>query len=449
MSGAGKTQGGTRFVVFPQPPVGPGPHSSEIVSLSPQVGYVRPGPSDDRMYTIVPVDKVMTYDEIIEGVGGRRRFLPPWRGDVVRPVPPGPDGHFDHLSPNDPDFAAAHLYASTRFTMDVWEGYLGERIHWHFERRFPRLELVANRDRRVAKMGRGYLEVGLRQLPDSDVHDYALNFDVISHEVGHFILESITGRVRRRLATSAFHALHEMNADCLALITALHFDTVVDELLETTKGNIDTFNRLSRIGEFDRDRQIRLATNEFTLHDFIDGWESEHDLAMPLIGVFFDIFIDLYHETLLAAGAVSQELEELADRAEQDERLLPAVQAGFDAAYAQAPEVFRQALLDARDMGAHMLVQMWRRVRPEDFTFGQVAGWLYDLDRDTQNGRFHRLLRRNLELRGIGLVEPGPHRGRITPHRRVLAPRQVQKAGKRRPTLVGHAGELRYHKKRR
>ncbi|MEO0760723.1 MAG: hypothetical protein AAFZ09_02775 [Pseudomonadota bacterium] len=411
MSGAGKTEGGTRFRIYAQSPVGPGPHPLETVSLSPPAGSLDPGPADRRMYTVVPIGKLEPYG-IVDGPNGPVHFRPPWPGPVQPPVRPDDDGHFDYLSPGDPGFVAAHLYGTARFVLDVWEGYLQERIRLVSHRRFERLELTANRDRRVAKMGRGYLEVGQRAIGDGERHDYALNFDVIAHEVGHFALDSIADPTRADRGTDAYDALHEMNADAVAMITALHFDSVVEEVLESTGGNLDSFNTLSRIGEFDRDRQIRLATNDRTVFDFVDGWESEHDLAAPLIGAFFDIFIDLYHEELVESGAVSAELERLADRAEQDARLRPAVRDGFAAAFERNPDAFRQALRDARDMGAHMLVEIWRRVRPERFRLGQVARWLRDLDRETQGGRYQDILARNLALRGIGLVEPGPRRGR-------------------------------------
>ena len=70
---------------------------------------------------------------------------------------PGADGHFDHLRPGDPGFEAAHLFGAVRFTLDVWEGYLGHPIAWHFTDHFDRLELSMVEDWANAHMGYGYI----------------------------------------------------------------------------------------------------------------------------------------------------------------------------------------------------------------------------------------------------------------------------------------------------
>ncbi|MEM6487349.1 MAG: hypothetical protein AAF677_03615 [Pseudomonadota bacterium] len=448
MSGAGKTQGGTRFRIFPQAPVGSGPHTLETVSLSPPAGSVRPGPADDRMYTIEPIGKREIYGTFL-GPRSRGPYLPPWRGPAHPPVQPDDEGHFDYLTPGDDGFAAAHLYGCARFTLDVWEGYLREPVRWHFAPRLQRLELTANRARQVAIMGFGFLEVGRRRLASGELHDYAINFDIVAHEIGHLILEALTRPFSARRATAEFHALHEMSSDWVSLITCLHFDSVQTELLEETQGNLDSFNPLTRLAEFDTDRQLRLATNDFTLYEFVGGWESEHDLAMPLIGVFFDIFIDIYHELLVDAGAVTVELERLADRAETDARLRPAVQRGFAEAYARNPEAFREALGDVRDMAAEMLITLWRRVRPSRFRFGQVARWLRDFDREVHDGRFRTILARNLEMRGIGVVEPGPRRGSLARRARAARVRRFATTDTPGMPVAQHRGRHNNAKKRR
>ena len=52
---------GTRFLLYPQPPFLEGFDEPEVVSVSSIAGSVGPGPSDDRMYTVYPLDKLVTY----------------------------------------------------------------------------------------------------------------------------------------------------------------------------------------------------------------------------------------------------------------------------------------------------------------------------------------------------------------------------------------------------
>ena len=179
---------------------------------------VGPGPSDRRMYTIEPPASRPTAPT------AGRPTVPPWRGPIAPRPCPRPDGHFDHLAPGDPGFRPVHLYGCVRFALDVWEGYLGRPIPWHFARHFARLELVALGAGTNAHMGYGYLEVGERPLPAARSSDYCLNFDVIAHEVGHALMMTFAGRFSPDRVTADYEALHEASADWAAMIASLHLD---------------------------------------------------------------------------------------------------------------------------------------------------------------------------------------------------------------------------------
>lgn len=397
---------GTRFRLYPQAPGTGVGNALETVTVSPAAGTVGPGPSDDRMYTVQPIGKIDPYG-LVEGPRGPELYLPPWDGPSVAPAMPGPDGHFDHLRPGDPGFEAAHLYGAVRFTLDVWEGYLGHPIDWHFTDHFDRLELSMVEDWANAHMGYGYLETGSRFEPDGSFVDYALNFDVIAHEIGHAILVSLTGAFEPGEVSGDFEAFHEFSADWVALIASLHFDSVVEELLENTSGNLDTYNRLTRFGEISSHKQIRLANNNLTMRDFAHGWEHEHDLAKPLIGAFFDIFVDLYHEFLVENGGVSPALERLADQAERDPSLKPRLQQGFEDAYQRRPESFDEALNRARDTLAEIIVVVWRSSDLSAFCFEQLALNLFGFLESGKYGKVHQVVENGLLFREIGLRPSG------------------------------------------
>lgn len=412
MSQSAGQRPGTRIRIYPQAPFGGSGAELETVWLSPPAGTVRPGPADDRMYALTPIGKDGQPYGLIDGADGPELFLPPWPGDIGPMAYPDAEGHFDHIPPDAPEFYPAHLYGCSRFALDVWERYLGGPFEWHFARHFDRMELLHIWDWRNAQMGYGYLETGDRENQDGLIVPHALNFDVIAHEIGHAVWISFTGPVDPTEVSGEFQAFHEMSADWASLMTSLHLDSVIDGLLRRTRGNLDTFNRLTRFAEISDTEQIRLANNNLTVADFADGWTNEHRLGLPMIGAFFDIFVDAYHEALVETGAVPRSLETLADQAERDPGLRPHVQAGFDRAFAERPEAFRTALLRARDLASGCIISVWREIDETRFEFGDVREIVTAHTWNWFGGRLRGAIERNFDYRQIGLVRPGPRRAR-------------------------------------
>ena len=136
-----------------------------------------------------------------------------------------------------------------------------------FERDHPRIELSILPIFDNAYSGYGFIEVGRQRDPDAFV-PYSLNFDVIAHEVGHQIIYSEVGIPDPGRATAEYLGFHESAADLAALLASLHFDSVVDNLLLTTRGNLYTLNALSRMAELSNHQQIRIAANDRRLSEF-------------------------------------------------------------------------------------------------------------------------------------------------------------------------------------
>ncbi len=176
---------GTRFRLFPHMPLAEADPVPETVWLSPRPGAIGPGPEDDRMYVVDPIDKDRAYGPVAGGGRRPRLYLTPWTGPIEAPVEPGPDGHFDYLEPDMPGFEAAHVYGTVRFVLDVWEGYVGGPIGWHFSGDFHKLEISILRDLNNALMGYGFMEIGYDQTLDGPPRPFTLSFDVLAHEVGH------------------------------------------------------------------------------------------------------------------------------------------------------------------------------------------------------------------------------------------------------------------------
>jgi hypothetical protein len=400
---------GTRFRLFPQAPYGTAtPRLPEVVWLSPPAGTIGPGPCDDRMYVVDPVDKPQPYGIARGPYGTPFLYLPPWTGAIYPPAMPDEEGHFDHLEDGTPEFEAAHAYGVVRFVLDVWDRYFGRPIEWHFLHDQERLEVSLFRDLENALAGYGFLEVGAHTANDADYRPYSLNFDVLAHEVGHLIIYSEVGVPEPEAAEGEYFGFHESAADLVALISALHFDSVVDDLLQSSRGNLYTLNKLARIGEVAENEEIRIASNSRVLSEFAIGWVDEHLLSEPLTGAIFDIFVDVFHEGLLDRGLISPEVEDLADQVEQVPEYEPLIQALFDRAFARDPAGFKDALLDARDYLGVALAVTWSRLSPDYLAYEHVGEGLLAVDRELNAGRYHRLIVTNFRLRDIGAVAVGP-----------------------------------------
>ncbi len=407
-SSAPETQAvGTRFRLFPQPPFLETFQEPENVTVSSPQGSLGPGPEDDGMYVIAPVEKTRSYGVLSTGYGNPYLYLPPWNGDILPPAYPDAEGHFDYLAPGDEGFEAAHVFGTVRLVLDIWEGYFGHPIRWHFIDDYPSLEIVINPLLDNAMMGYGFMEIGQNYSADQ-VTPFATNFDVLAHEVGHGIVYSVIGIPRDDTERGEYFGFHESAADLVALISVLHFDSVVDELLTQSHGNLYTLNRLNRIAELSRTDQIRLASNQSTLADFVHGWEDEHDLARPLTGALFDIFVDVFHEELVERGLISAETEHVLDLLEEDPIYEAETQELFDDAYEENPEGFRNALLDTRDRIGTYLAKSWQLLSPDHLDYADLADALMEVDAESTGGRFFSIIENNFRARLIGSARVGP-----------------------------------------
>ena len=397
--------GGTRFLLYPQPPFLAGFEDGERVRISPLAGTVGPGPADERMYSVYPLDKLVTYGTPQAPYGVP--FAPPWLGPSHQPAMPDADGHFDHLEPGTPQFECAHLYGASRFVLDIWEGYFGERINWHFGEFHQRMELVIMPRFNNATMGYGFLEIGGYELTDGDYWPFSLNFDVIGHEIGHSIIYPIVGLPTPDTLYNDYYGFHESAADLVGIIASLHFNSVVRNIMETTRGNIYALNELNRFGELTANHQIRIASNTTTLAEFVDGWTDEHDLGQPLTGAVFDILVDVFHELLVERGVISVHVEDLSDALEEDPDYELVMQALFDRVYAREPEAVTAALLDARDHIGLYLAATFRQLSPQ-LRYFDVASALLVAERQVTDGRYAEIVRENLARRGLFDIPVGP-----------------------------------------
>jgi hypothetical protein len=404
---AARARGGTRFKLFPQPPFLKAFARPVTVILSPPAGTVRPGPADARMHVVAPLGKRWPYGIVVGPYGSPFVYMPAWDGPIQAPARPDARGHFDGIALGTPQFEAAHAYGCVRWVLDVWEGCFGHAIKWHFRRHYGALEISLLPQFDVGTAGYGFLEVG-SDFTHGAAQPFALNFDVIAHEVGHLIIYSLLGVPDPGTETAEYQGFHESAADVVALIAAARFEPVIDELFEVSRGNLYVLNELNRFAELSQTTQIRDASNGKRLSEFSAGWTDEHDLSLPLTGAIFDILVDVFHELLVERRLIGTALEDLADRVQRMPELEHLIQAGFDKAYAANAAGFREAFADARDLTGRYLAEAWRRLTPDHLTYADVGAALIAVDGELSGGRYRRLIDVSFRWRGIGEVRVGP-----------------------------------------
>ena len=89
--------GGVRFRLFPKPPYVHPEWPPETISVSRPPGSIGPGPADERMRLIFPIDKRYSYGVNPGPLGTPKLDLPPYRGLIHRPVCPDDEGNFDTI----------------------------------------------------------------------------------------------------------------------------------------------------------------------------------------------------------------------------------------------------------------------------------------------------------------------------------------------------------------
>jgi hypothetical protein len=408
-----------------------------------------PGLSDDRLYVIDPIGNHTPYGANIGPLGTPFLHLPPWRGAIRTPAQPSADGNFDHIAVGTPEFAQAHIFGTARFALDIWERYLGSPVKWHFARDFSRLEIILLPSLNNAQAGYGFMQVGAHYDDDGTVTPYALNFDVVAHELGHLIIYATIGVPSRETDEGEYYGFQESAADTTALIAASHFESLIGSLLEDTRGNLYTFNELNRFAELSATTQIRLASNSVKMSQFAVGWRDEHNLSQPLTGALFDILVDIFQENLVESGLIERYVADLNDSVRDHPEHQPIIQAAFDAAYPGHEERFRAAFVAARDYLGAALAETWKHMSPDFLHYAGFADLLLGVDRKLSGGRYQEELVESFAWREIGSVAVGPRLAKTPSHShssRTIVPENRDSPGsmsyRERVSLAGAGGSF-------
>lgn len=380
---------GTRFLIYPQVPHVAGYEKPETVWISTPPGEIKAGPADRRMYVVDPLFEKPVYEY---------PYQPPFVGDSFPPAEAGPDGHFDHLDPQSREFVCAHVFATLRRVLDIWESYLGHEIIWHFAQTYERLEIIPQVNWHNAQSGYGYIELGIERGDRESAYPYALNFDVIAHEFGHALIFAEMG-TPTIAANRQYFGYHESVSDLIALISLLHFDSVLDRLLRSTNGNLLTMNELNRIAELAGDKQIRTASNDRKMSTVSD---AVHDLSKPFTGAIFDTLVELYHRDAVERGLVDLPREVSHDRLfELDHHEIELIGSRFAEAYAARSFLLKSTLENARDLLGSAIARSWSTLDPNTLNYAVAGAAIADQFDEMGAPEAGDILMENLEWREI------------------------------------------------
>jgi hypothetical protein len=303
------------------------------------------------------------------------------------------------------------MYGTVRRVLDIWESYFRQRIVWRFiSRRWPRLELVPYVDWNNAHSGWGFLETGHVADERGGRELLCLNFDVLAHEMGHQIIFGVVGTPAPRAETMEYYGFHESAGDLTALFATLCFNMVADHVLKQTAGNLYNLNELSRIGELSQTAQIRIADNTLKMSDVADAdspaeiscQPARHKLAQPLTGAVFDIFVDIYQQTLVERSLIGAALDRASGRVSGIAVDDPAIGVRFAAAYRGRHEAFRRALQDTGDYLGTLLAWAWRRLSPDYLVYENVHDLLLAGDTQLTGGAYRETIKSCFDWREIG-----------------------------------------------
>ncbi|MFS0906675.1 hypothetical protein AB3N02_27010 [Priestia aryabhattai] len=377
-------ENGTKFLIYPQNKKLKGFEQPELIYINLPPGSIQAGPEDEKMYVVDAKNK-QEYRFVGEG--------PPYQGLRFPPVQSNEEGHFDHIRPDTQAFSSTVMYATVRRVLDIWEDYFGHSIQWYFHKDFDKLELIPRVEWDNAHSGYGFLEFGFGRNSDRSIdhsNPYCENFDVLAHEMGHTIKNSTIGwPENKKDETREYRGHHESFGDLVAIVSVMHFDSVINHILKNTKGNLFSVNELSRMGELSQSREIRMAFNNKKISD-VDSPSEEHMLSEPFTGGAFDILVEVFQHNLIERGFVSKELGKRAYHAKGTE--LEAVQNEFNQCYQGKEADFKEALLDARDYFGKLMAKAWSNTSCNNLSYGKVLNNIIEADRELNEGKYKQTI---------------------------------------------------------
>lgn len=279
----------SQMFVNPQDPLVTKP---ELMTLCSVKGF-KEGPEGERV-------KIIDY--------GRAKAKPNLRGNFIYPM-------------NSTEFDQVNSFALVSKAFKMHEDLLGRKIHWAFPseklRLFPHAGEMANA---YYSREEGCIKLFEFMRPDNGkIVKTCQSSDVVTHETGHATLDGAKPNFMTNFGFGVA-GYHEAFADTTAMLVALQNDSIINRMLEATKGDLKKENIVSCLAEEfgdaihkndydprnDSMQYLRNAINFFKQKpykempfydhfndDTVLGLES-HSYSRLFLGAGYDVLVGIY-----------------------------------------------------------------------------------------------------------------------------------------------------------
>lgn len=273
--------------------------------------------------TVYPQDPFVSEPEVRQM--GVRNIMPGLVNDRFQirdylSPPAQPDSQGNYLFwPGKPEFDQVNSLYYATFTLRMFEGYAHHAIPWSFAE--ERLTINPH----AGQGGNAYYSeldhlLGFNGFVDGDaVIQSAQSADVVSHETAHAVLDGLRDLYNESFGLGCA-AFHESFGDMAAVLVALHDDSLVQKLLDWTKGNLRLVNFIAALAEQVTDRlqangdmvpgrsvYLRNALNNFANLPFDDLptnpaqpetqlARDAHSYSRLFTGAFYDLLVAVYED---------------------------------------------------------------------------------------------------------------------------------------------------------
>jgi hypothetical protein len=229
---------------------------------------------------------------------------------------PDEDGHYLY-APNTPEFDLVNAFYYATFTLRMIERYAHRVIPYSFPA--PRLRIdphVGNQANAFYSEQDQMLGFHTYTLMNGEERSTAQSADIVTHEMAHAVLDGMRDLYNESFGLGS-RAFHESFGDITAMLVALHDDSLIQRLLDWTKGDLRTSNFVSEIAEqlaanlyddehiAEHSSYLRNAFNNLKADDFDDLpyipkdpvanlGRQEHNYSRLFTGAIYDIFVGVY-----------------------------------------------------------------------------------------------------------------------------------------------------------
>ncbi len=263
-----------------------------------------------------PEVRRMYVDEAEPGLVNARLQVQDSRGVVAQP---DDDGHY-LFPPGTPEFDQVNAFYFATFTLRMWERYAQRSLPWAFAS--SRLTIDPHvGDKANAFYSEQACLLGFHAFAgnNGEATSTARSADIVSHETGHAVLDGIRGLYNESFSVGC-RAFHESFADISAMLVALHDDSLVTRLLESSAGDLRRSNFVSEVAEhlieqlktgndqmLAKGVYLRNAFNQFkdVPLDALDYLppnpeftlsRQEHSYSRLFTGTYYDILVGIYEQ---------------------------------------------------------------------------------------------------------------------------------------------------------